>query len=164
MEIWRIKLVFMVSLIVCCANSIVAQALVSDPAKAQAGAGNTFRLIRDLHTGARWLLERNAGNPAGPGRMVLLNSQDGALFESAIAKRSAPRMSPEVQYPVIRSGDRLVVEENSALVEARLEAVALGPAAEGAEFKVRLEIGGKVVQAVALGPGRAAFAAHLGKR
>ena len=37
------------------------------------------------------------------------------------------------------------------MVEARLEAMALGSAAAGAEFKVRLKIGGKVVRAVALG-------------
>jgi flagella basal body P-ring formation protein FlgA len=96
--------------------------------------------------------------------MVLLNRQDGALFESAIAKRGTPMMGREVQHPVIRSGDRLVVEESSAVVEARLEAVALGPAAEGAEFRVRLAIGGKVVLAVALGPGHAAFADPAGKR
>jgi len=164
MEIQRIKLAIMSSLIVCCASTIFAQAFAPDPSKARADASNTFRLIRDPHTGMRWLLERDAGNPAGPGRMVLLNSQDGARFESAIAKTGAPMMSREVQHPVIRSGDRLVVEESSAVVEARLEAVALGPAAEGAEFKVRLAIGGKVVQAVALGPGRAAFAAPTGKR
>lgn len=164
MEIQRIKLAFMSSLIVCCASTIVAQALAPDPSNARADTINTFRLIRDPHTGMRWLLERDAGNPAGPGRMVLLTRHDGAQFESVTAKRRAPMMSREVQHPVIRSGDRLVVEESSAVVEARLEAVALGPAAEGAEFKVRLAIGGKVVQVVALGPGRAAFAAPEGKQ
>jgi flagella basal body P-ring formation protein FlgA len=62
--------------------------------------------------------------------------------------------------PVIRAGDRLVVEENTAVIEARLEAVALGPAALGSSFDVRLKLGGKVARAVALAPGRAAFQAH----
>jgi len=164
MEIQRIKLAFISSLIVCCASTIVAQALAPDRSDALAEARNTFRLIRDPHTGMLWLLERDAENPAGPGRMVLLNRQDGARSDSAIAKRGAPMMSREGQHTVIRSGDRLVVEESSAVVEARLEAVALGPAAEGADFKVRLAIGGKVLQVVALGPGRAAFVAPVEKQ
>jgi hypothetical protein len=60
--------------------------------------------------------------------------------------------------PVIHAGDALIIEENSALVEARLEAVALGPAESGWAFNARLKIGGNVVRVVALGPGRAAFA------
>ena len=71
---------------------------------------------------------------------------------------------PEPLLPVIRAGDRLIVEEHTAVVEARLEAVALGPAASGSPFQVRLTIGGKVVRAVALGPGRAAFAAETEAR
>ena len=160
----RIKIAFMSLLIVCCASTTMAQALAPDPSKVRPGASDICRMIRDPHTGMLWLLKRDAGNPAGPGRMVLLNREDGAQFESAIAKGGTPMMSREVQHLVIRSGDRLVLEENSSIVEARLEAIALGPAAEGAEFKVRLAIGGKVVQAVALGPGRAEFATPAGKR
>ena len=49
----------------------------------------------------------------------------------------------------------VIVEEHTAVVEARLEAMALGPAAVGGAFRARLRMGGKVVRAVALGPGRA---------
>jgi flagella basal body P-ring formation protein FlgA len=66
--------------------------------------------------------------------------------------------------PVIRTGDSVVLEESSPLIEARLEARALGPAACGAEFKARLAIGGKIVRAVALGKGRAAFVTEAGSR
>jgi hypothetical protein len=55
-------------------------------------------------------------------------------------------------------GDRLIVEEDTPVASARLEALALGPASPGVEFMVRLRIGGKVMRVVALGPGRAAFA------
>ena len=85
------------------------------------------------------------------------------LIESAIARNKVPMVTGKLQHPLIRSGDRLVIEENSAVVEARLEAVALGPAAVGAEFKARLAIGGRVVRAVALGPGRASFVAPARK-
>ena len=42
-----------------------------------------------------------------------------------------------------------MVEEHTAVVDARLEAVALGPAAKGGEFRARLKIGGKVVRVIA---------------
>ncbi len=51
----------------------------------------------------------------------------------------------------------MVVEENSAVAEVRLEAVALGPAGVGSEFNVRLKISGKVLRAKALGTGSATF-------
>lgn len=60
--------------------------------------------------------------------------------------------------PVIRAGDLLVIEESTTVADARLEAVALGPATAGSPLNVRLKIGGKVVRAIALSPGRAAFA------
>jgi flagella basal body P-ring formation protein FlgA len=63
---------------------------------------------------------------------------------------------------IIRGGDRLVVEQNTAVIEARLEAVALGPARRGATFQARLKIGGKVVRVVALAPGRAELAPEIG--
>jgi flagella basal body P-ring formation protein FlgA len=57
--------------------------------------------------------------------------------------------------PVIRAGESLIVEEHTSLVDARLEAVALGSALAGSAITVRLKIGGRVVRAVALAPGRA---------
>jgi flagella basal body P-ring formation protein FlgA len=55
-----------------------------------------------------------------------------------------------------------MVEEHTPVVDAVLEAQALNPAAEGESFDVRLTIGGKVIRAVALGPGRAKFEAQSG--
>jgi hypothetical protein len=66
--------------------------------------------------------------------------------------------------PVIHAGDRLIVEENTRVAVARLEAIAMGPALRGSPLNVRLSIGGNVVRAVALGPGRAAFAREVGSR
>jgi hypothetical protein len=61
--------------------------------------------------------------------------------------------------PMIRPGDRLVVEEHTATAEAYLEGVALETALCGATLKVRLMIGGNVARAIAVAPGRAALAA-----
>jgi hypothetical protein len=137
------------------------------PGPASAGspaAGEALREIDDLHTGDRWLLMRDSIHPGGPGRLVLVadgGSRSGPGEAGSARPEASPAADRRLPAPVIRAGDRLVLEEKTAVIEARLEAVALGPAANGAPLTVRLEIGGMVVQAVALGPGRAAFAEQI---
>jgi hypothetical protein len=124
------------------------------PVRPQVAAfsSGAIREIDDPHTGDRWLLEPNLTHPEGPGRLV--RTERGARGGAGAA--SAGNGAGPVA--VIRAGDRLIVEENTAVVEARLEAVALGAAAPGFSLNVRLRIGGRVLRAVALGPGRAALA------
>jgi hypothetical protein len=125
--------------------------------------GQVIREIDDPFNGARWLLVRDEETPAGPRRLLLVESGRNSLRQlKAVGTlvHGAPGVEPALFRPVIRAGDRLVVEENTAVVEARLEAVALGPAAVGSPLEVRLRIGGRVVRAVALAPGRAALAAQ----
>jgi hypothetical protein len=131
----------------------------SGPVAAESRAyGEIVREIDDPHTGARWLLVRNDRNPGGPGRLVLMG-----VDQKKTDKASVPRAEAEARLnPVIRAGDRLVVEEHTALVDAVLEARALSPAAFGSEFNARLTIGGRVVRAVALGPGHAVLQPDTG--
>lgn len=140
----------------------VAHIEVSSRAPASAAArpaGEVVREIDDPSNGDRWLLLRDASHPGGPGRLVLTARRESGQRrpESAGAQPAVVRASV---VPVIHAGELLVVEENTAIASARLEAVALAPAEIGAEFAARLRMGGKVVRAVALGPGRAAFAAE----
>lgn len=122
-----------------------------------------LREIDDPKTETRWLLVRDERRPAGPGRLIqiptrkgLSGGQPGGLAADTVS--SAKILAP---LPVvIRSGDRLVVEEHSRVVEMRLEAVALGPATAGKTLDARLKVGGKVVRVVALGAGRARLAAY----
>jgi hypothetical protein len=116
-------------------------------------ARNIVREIDDPHSGAVWLLLRNPNHPGGPGLLVL------AAQEARSSARVANNhdQSPEA-LPVIHAGDLLIVEEHTAVVDARLEAIAISSAAKGAQLKARLKIGGKVVRVVALAPGRAVFA------
>lgn len=114
--------------------------------------GEIVREIDDPHTGARWLLVRDSTHPGGPGRLMLVRG----LREGV--RSGEPGIEPFL--PVIHAGDRLIVEEHTAVVEARLEAVALGPAVVGSPLDARLKIGGNVVRIVALAPGRAAFLAE----
>jgi hypothetical protein len=124
--------------------------------------GRIFREIRDPHSGMCWLLVRDEAHPGGPGRLVLaeetspLQSGDRQALNRAESRQAAESFTG-TSVPVIRAGDRLIVEEETPVIAARLEAVALGPAAVGGEFEVRLKMGGKVMRAVAQGPGRAAL-------
>src|SRR5579875_1549075 len=116
--------------------------------------------IRDPATGDRWLLERDPAVPGGPGRLVRLAAGEPMPPQAARAGREQEKASP----PVIRAGDRVGVEEHTAAMDAELEAVALSGAPSGARLRVRLKIGGRVVNAVALSPGRAAIRAAAGER
>ena len=141
------------------ARRMAVSASVSAAARS---AGEVVREIDDPYTGSRWLLVRNLRDPAGPGLLVLA-APSGNPFRSSERHEdaralTAPAAAPPAFRPVIRAGDRLVVEQNTARIEARLEAVALGPAGAGQSFAARLEAGGKVVRAVAIAPGRANLA------
>jgi hypothetical protein len=150
-------------------NRSSAQTLLSpNPVRVEAPvAGDVVREIDDPHTGDRWLLMRDPTHLEGPGRLVRIagvlrpvrrNTPADAQPVVALATERTELM------PVIHTGDRLILEENTAVVEARLEAIALGPAISGSPLNVRLTIGGSVVRAVALGPGRAAFAPETAAR
>lgn len=111
--------------------------------------GEMIREIDDPRNGDRWILTHDSSHPAGPGRLVLLASVH-ILARQAVAEE-------EASAAVIHAGDRVMVEEHSALVEARLEGVAMGSALVGSPLNVRLSMGGKVLRAEAIGPGRAVF-------
>jgi predicted secreted protein len=123
-------------------------------------SGEVVREIDDPHTGDQWMLMRDPFHPEGPGRLVLAGGP--AMRQASAVTRddtppNAPRAILTPFLPVIHAGDALIVEERTAVVVARLEAVALGPAAQGAVFKARIKIGGKVVRAIAVAAGRAVF-------
>jgi hypothetical protein len=119
------------------------------------------REIDDPHTGDRWLLMRDGRFPGGPGRLVLAEAHRNVTGASG---RAAGQPDEAQLIPVIHTGDRLIVEEHTAIVDAVLEARALNPATAGAQLEVRLTIGGNVLRVMALGPGRAALIAETGKR
>jgi hypothetical protein len=118
-------------------------------------SGDIVREIDDPHNGDRWLLIRDESHPAGPGLLKLVSVVGGGRMGPSLARQTTP--AADTPPPVIRAGDRVVVEENTAVVEAHLDAVAMGPACAGSVFNVRLSIGGRVVRVVASGRGRAVF-------
>jgi hypothetical protein len=129
----------------------------------QSLAGAVVKEIDDSCTGDRWLLVRDADHPAGPGRLMRI-TRAGRMVPPGGSDETAPEVRERAAVPVVHTGDALVLEESTPLVEARLEARAMSPAVCGGEFDARLAIGGKIVRAVALGKGRAAFVSHAGMR
>lgn len=133
-------------------NAIPRTLVISGMAAAEV-PGNTVREIDDPYNGDHWLLERDPEHPGGPGRLVRVAHGTAKAVASD---------TPAVYRPVIHAGDKIVVEENTPVAEARLAAVALTPAEAGAELTVRLEIGGAVLRAIAFAPGRAELAPESG--
>lgn len=108
------------------------------------------REIDDPHSGARWLLLTDANHPGGPGRLVLDSAVPHKFLHSG-ADRQKVQPPPQL---VIHAGERVILEEHSQVVDARLDAIALNPAAVGGAVRVRLVVGGRVVRSLALGAGR----------
>ena len=118
--------------------------------------GSLVREMDDPSTGNRWLLERDLKHPGGPGRLVLATGSRADLAKGENGVSSVGEAISAV--PVIRAGDAVTLVAHTAVMDAQLEAVALAPAAAGAAFPARLKIGGRVVQAIALGARRARWA------
>lgn len=127
--------------------SLTSMICIASFALAQTTAAVPIRELNDPASGARWLLY--ASQNGGPGRLVLVTNSESRAKESA----------PLLPRPVIRAGDRIVLEEHTAVVDAHLAAIALGPAAPGGALRVRLAIGGRIVPALAVAQGRAEIAA-----
>jgi len=124
-------------------------------------SGKFVREIDDAASGSQWLLFRNRAHPGGPGKLVLRPGPGDADQRQACRYEAVQRRARDVvksRKMVIRSGDRLVVQERNSSTVLALEGTALSPAAEGEALNVRLRIGGSV-RAIAVLPGLARLAA-----
>jgi hypothetical protein len=132
--------------------------MISPSAPSGRPAIEVLKVIDDPSTGTRWLVTRDPAHPGGPGRLLSAADVQGAwrLVTAAEASGSSrSSLAPARTLPVIRIGDRLLVEEHTAVADATLEAIALSQALPGAPLDVRLKLGGKVLRVYAAGPGRA---------
>jgi hypothetical protein len=153
--------VLMVSTGVGAQVAMVSSGPVAQPVlEAVQASGEVLREIDDPWSGTRWQLLSNAEHPEAPRRLVLVE-----LGRKAAAGLSAAEAArPTLPRPVIHPGDQLIVEEHTPVVDASLQAVAMGQATVGAWFDVRLKLGGQVLHVLALGPGRALLQAGPGGR
>jgi hypothetical protein len=115
---------------------------------AQSAAGGRIVEERtDPATGARWMLMRDAEHSAELAHWVLA---DAGRERPAAA--GATTTEPKL---VIHAGDKIVVQEETAVVNAWLEATALTGAKDGGELRVKLKIGGRILAVRAISPGTA---------
>jgi hypothetical protein len=151
-----------VASLVPCVFCFFARIAAQSPAKASNQALNgsvALRVLRDPAVDSScWILKRDPNHPQGPGRWVQAPINESSIRSGKADSDHASGILTMPVHPVIRPGDRMVIEESSDLVETRLQAVALGRAAPGEFLEVRLRMTGKVLRAVALAPGLAEFA------
>jgi len=121
-------------------------------------SGEVLREIDDPHNGDRWLLTRDSRHPGGPGLLLLVSAAQPIPAPAAANPLSQSQPDQQSPAPIIHTGDRVIVEEDTPVASSRLEAVALNQARSGAMFNARLVLGGRIVRASALAAGRAALA------
>jgi hypothetical protein len=153
--------------------------------RADAENGILVKDILDRCLGSRWQLVVDSRHPAWPGKLILINSGDGhgsasggerrsPEFEATAAssatlpvpRDSSDRLSSPALPLVIRSGDRVTVEQNTHVLHALLEAVALESGQVGQRIRVRLiseadahqGIFGTIISAVVTGAKQARWA------
>ncbi len=153
------------------AQSGAGDDMVSSPANS-AAVQEAVKEIDDPAIGDRWLLVKDAGHPGGPGRLVKVSGMGDALEADATAKpvkEVRRKQSATVAMPgataivppkkvIVHGGQRIVVEQNSPVLTARFEAVALEPAVKGQRIEARLGFNKRRVWVIVLGPGRAELA------
>jgi len=126
-------------------------------------ANPTVREIKDPQNGYRWILIPSASVPSGPGRLVLVDDAESEGEQISERSQGAKLVVSNARPTlVVHAGDAVIVEEHTAVVDSTLEAVALGSATKGAEFNVRLRVGGAVMHARALDAGRATLLTKTG--
>ena len=135
-------------------------------AQAQPGDVSRYRTIRifeDPSTHLRWTLLQNLSRPAVPARLIRASNNPNCAATSAVecGLPGAVSFQPAAD-PVIHVGDALIIAEHTQVLDAQLEATALGQAAAGEPLRVRLKSSGHILFVVADGPGRATM--HAGTR
>ncbi len=113
--------------------------------------GQLQREIVDPCLGTRWELIADALHPERPGRLIQVGAgvppqgQTGSRLSidgvHGVSQTDAAQ-ALSTTTPLIRAGDRVTVIQETAMLRARLQAVALEPAVKGHTMRVRL-IGGQ---------------------
>jgi len=106
--------------------------------------GALQREFVDPCVGTRWRLVTDARHPEWPGRLVPIDSgkrqtkASGGRLPFENRNPAAVADAPAALSPSIRAGDRVTVSQETEILRARFQAVALEPAAVGQTLRVRL--------------------------
>jgi hypothetical protein len=125
--------------------------------------GEVRRELIDPCLGLHWQLVADPAHLGGPGRLVPVDETTALHVNDTLrAATTASGSSRAMLLPiVIRPGDRLTVEQETAVIHAQLQAVALESGAVGDHLRVRLTtdknkamgIAGPVISVVATAKG-----------
>lgn len=112
--------------------------------------GSLQREIVDPCLGNRWQWTADLEHPERPARLILLDagSRPTLISSSPPSREAFPRTVPVRLSPAsfaVRAGDRVTVVQETPILRARFQAVALESAPIGESFRVRL-IGGADVR------------------
>ena len=158
------------TLLACCIGQVLISSSVwaAPIALRDTARGEIRREIADPCLGFHWRLIADPAGQGRPGRLVLLG-QNGTTAGGSVSEAHtvlAPVASaPDSASVIIRAGEHVVVDQDTGVVRARLNAIALESAASGQRLRVRLIVGpglsrnaeltapGPVVSALALGAG-----------
>lgn len=140
------------------ATSSSAKLLACGESAGPSGNSSRYRAIRafeDPSTHRRWMLLQDMTQPAAPGLLASAWGSDGGARSDEIDDLRVATCVPSPAITVIRAGDAVVIAKHSRVVDAELEAIALGRAAVGEPLRVCLKRGGHILSVIADGPGRA---------
>lgn len=158
-ECWRLNAVPGWVLAVCLAPMVTLPAAFygstpsprAEERKPASHPGEPIREIDDPANGNRWLLWQDRNHPEGPGQLVRARPTPGRVVG----------LAPETKlnlFPIIQTGDSVVVEESTDVSDLLLCGTAIGPAAQGNPFLLRFPFWPGAVRAIAVAPHRALLA------
>jgi hypothetical protein len=119
-----------------------------------------------------WQLQTNPAHPEQPGRLVLVNPNNTLPGQPARSAKNQPSPAHSSPAPIIHAGDRVTVDQQTEVLHAHFQAVALEPALPGQRMKVRLSVGdhsargldATILTVLATTPGQARWQASEGTR
>jgi hypothetical protein len=169
--------------------SVLLMAVLAPPAyclrsdlSASAGSAGS-REFFDPCLRSHWQLQTNPAHPEQPGRLVLVNP-NGA-HPGQPARAPGELVSPTSHFvegrinpahaaspPIIRAGDRVIVNQQTRVLHAHLSAIALESATPGQRIRVRLAAGtpsarvldATIITVLATAPGQAQWPTDEGTR
>jgi hypothetical protein len=106
--------------------------------------GEFRKEITDPCLDQHWRLVVDPGHPSWPGRLILVNQnaqigkQTGNRPQTRLDHAGLASSGPDIQSMAIRAGDHVTVDQDSGVLNARFEAVALESAGAGERLRVRL--------------------------
>jgi hypothetical protein len=149
--------------------------------------GQVYREFVDPCLGSHWQLQIDPAHRDRPGRLVLMDSSDGRQSVGASEDASERHKLDEAGNPsqasqndtsssssplAIRAGEHLIVDQDSQVLRARFQAIALESAQIGQRMRVRLSatttlpqsLKGAVISVVATGTGQARWLFNEGTK